>query len=385
MKPYINQHVLTEYAEAFAQKTCDSFFASKESISGKEILSFTDIPQVNYFILFRLFTSWQQEAAQLQSPYFDYSQPDVQAALEQLMNTLSQHISVQRKDFQPLVHYATESTLRLLITPQQQLTQMLKAIDFQPLTAQRLKEHSRYLRINKAVWEKLITRMEQDGKTTVDFSEAVTRLEDILEPSEETKSLLEEVETHLPLFLVKVPLRLSDLQTSSTPELNSEKPMVTEPAVATPVAPVQEITSADVKIDIEQFAKAANKPLVTVLSIKKEETMLNSLNEKINREQTTLNDTLKKEENSLLNKAQNQRITSLKDALNLNQKYYFINALFDGNNVAFAQAMHELDHCPDIATATQLLNTKYSTSLGWDTESEEYQAFVDVLERKFTT
>ncbi len=388
MTPYINKQVVTEYAEAFAKKTCETFFASKEFISGKEILSFSDIPQVNYFILFKLFTSWQQEASQLQSPYFDYSQPEAKSALEQLMNTLSQHISVKQADFQPLVSYATESTLRLLITPKEQLTDFLKTIDFQPLTLQRLQEHSRYLRVNKSIWEKLLACMEQNGETVIDFSEAVARLEEILAPKTDSSGnenlLLDEVETYLPLFLVKVPLHLADLRTPSSPTTSLPPPKEPILEAVQPTPSLSEIIP-EAKIDIEQFAKAANKPLVTVLSIKKEETFLDTINEKLNREQTTLNQVLKKEEDNLMDKVQNQRIVSLKDALNLNQKYYFINSLFDGDNVAFAQAMHEFDQCPNLQTITQLLETKYSHALGWNTQSEEYQAFIDVLERKFTS
>ncbi len=440
----INTTALHQYAQAFSQHTCDSFFAQQETISGKDIVSFTDIPQVNYLILFKLFNSWQQEAGRLQSPYFDYSPDEVKTALEQLMNTLSRHIQVNREAFEPLVANATVATLQLILTPGDQLVSIVKDIDFQPLTLQRLQEQTRYIRLNRSVWEGLLAQLQADGTgstNTISLDKALGVLEEVLASS---TSILENPETLLSQFSAYVPLQLSDLEkpaeevaeepntaveteerevasrsffdslpddTLSTAKENTiSEPVITETAAQVtpktdalptesvtekkakpthspelppvPMTVIPEIKAEDVKVDIEQFAKAANKPLVTVLSVKKKSEEI-TLNDTLNRDQTTLNEKLRKEDSTFIEKAQNQPITSIKDALNLNQKYYFINSLFGGDNIAFAQAIHELEQTTDLTSAMRLLEVKYAHSLAWDMEGEEYKGFLDVIERKF--
>jgi hypothetical protein len=440
MQP-INQTALQRYVQAFADHTCDTFFAEKDTISGQEIVSFTTIPQVNYLILFRLFNSWQQESGRLQSPYFDYSQEDVKAALTNLMNTLSQYIQVRRDAFEGLVAHAASDTLRLLLTPREQLILLLKDIDFQPLTIQRLQEHTRYLRVNRSVWEALLAQLQSNGvdeAEVVPLDKAIAVLDDVLASS---TAVPEDTEAYLEQFSAYVPVERSELEKPEEPvkeqkpepdkskapksffdSLPDEAPVAAkEPVLASkPVTPpsetvalqtestatkpvtetvkpstspempplavsvIPEIKVEDVKVDIEQFAKAANKPLVTVLSVKKKSEEV-TLNDTLNRDQTTLNDALRKEDSTFIEKAQNKPITSIKDALNLNQKYYFINSLFGGDNIAFAQAIYELEQATDLTSAMRLLEVKYAHSLSWDLQSEEYKEFVDVIERKFAS
>ncbi|MDJ1480567.1 hypothetical protein QNI16_08730 [Cytophagaceae bacterium YF14B1] len=437
----INPAALNRYANAYAKHTCDTFFSQQDSVSGKDMVSFTDIPQVNYLILFKLFTNWKQEAGRLQSPYFDYSQDEVKSALENLMNTLSRFIMVKQEAFEPLVADAVSATIELLLSPRNQFVSILKYIDFEPLTIQRLQDHTRYIRINRTVWESLIAQLQSTGLESSDvlsLDKAIAVLEDILTSEEIT---LDDPEEYIAQFSALVPLEVSELEkieeekkpepekTVSTsgsffdtlgddlPVSSQEKvvkplpkiqpkteplpvenkstetkpienqPIESKPIITPELPPValnviHEVKAEDVKVDIEEFAKAANKPLVSVLSVKKkmEET---TLNDTLNKDLTTLNEKLRKEDSTFIEKAQNQPITSIKDALNLNQKYYFINSLFGGDNIAFAQAIYELEQTKDMDTAMKLLQVKYAHSLGWDLQSEEYIAFIDVIERKF--
>ena len=424
----MNTTALKTYAQAFASRACDrffgeNFFSQKEYIYGREILSFSPVEQVNYFVLFQLFSQWQKEAARLQSPYFDYAQPEVKAAMEQFMNTLSRHMKVRRGDFEPVVASATEAALRLLINPREQVKELLKTLDSQPLTNARLQEHSRYVRMNKPLWEALLTKIDQIGKNPVDFPTAVVLLNEVLAGGNNAQhSILEKPETHLPQFSTIMPLQLSDLQedgpSAAQPENATEaaqpvpieeipaeenakwqSPAPTEPPQTIEKPPLKEThviepplppaaLAPETKAEIEHFVKSAIRPVAPLAAVlaeknKPEETVFGSLQEKMNREHTTLNQVLGSEKDgSLSEKVQNQRIGSIKEALNLNQKYYFINGLFNGDNVAFAQAIHELEQCATLPAATQLLQNKYAPVFDWDTASEEYGAFVDVIGRK---
>lgn len=427
----MNASYLKKYAQAFASRTCDrffgeNFFSQKEYIHGKEILSFSPIEQVNYFVLFELFSRWQKEAARLESPYFDYAQPEVKTAMEQFMNTLSRHMRVRREDFEPVVAAAAEATLRLLLAPHQAFKNFLKAIDSQPLTGSRLKDHGRYVRTNKPVWDALLAKIELTGKNPVDFPTALVLLNEILDQENASQnSILEKPETRLPQFSAIEPLNLSELEAAETPaapiapqkatpktvelqaahqqtthaqpsepvKIAREEPVVgeqqlVEPHWIEPPLPPAALTP-EAKMDMEHFVKSAIKPVVPLATAlaektKAEETVFNSLQEKLNREHTTLNQRLGGDKDgSFLEKAQSQRIGSIKEGLNLNQKYYFINGLFGGDNVAFAQAIYELEQCDTLPAAMQLLENKYAPVFDWDTKSEEYEALAEVIRRKF--
>jgi hypothetical protein len=122
----LKELALESYSKAYARKAVADFFSAHELMQGKQILTFTEISQVNMFVLQHLFTTWQEETAKLQSPYFDYQAYEVKEALGQFMNTVSKHIAIRREHFEPLVIYAVKSTLVLLLAPQEFFTQLIK-------------------------------------------------------------------------------------------------------------------------------------------------------------------------------------------------------------------------------------------------------------------
>ena len=113
----VNQSVLMQYSRSFAQKLTDYFFIDHQVIEGEEILKFCDIKQVNLLVIKLLFEKWQEETQKLRNPYFDYSRQDVQKALNNFMNILSQHISIRKDDFYVLVYEATKDALILALDP----------------------------------------------------------------------------------------------------------------------------------------------------------------------------------------------------------------------------------------------------------------------------
>ncbi|MFM8834990.1 MAG: hypothetical protein ACKOEV_15425, partial [Cytophagales bacterium] len=65
MDEKISQKEIEQYGQAFSITLTDSFFTKKEKIIGSEILTFTDIRQVNLFIVRELQYNWKQEAFKL--------------------------------------------------------------------------------------------------------------------------------------------------------------------------------------------------------------------------------------------------------------------------------------------------------------------------------
>jgi hypothetical protein len=117
MDEKISTKAINEYSQAYAAKLADQFFAKKQQISGVEILSLCDVKQVNLFVIQELMNIWTHETEKIKSPFFDYETSEVKAALIQFQNVLSNHISVGRTAFQPLLQSSIAKAIQVIIAP----------------------------------------------------------------------------------------------------------------------------------------------------------------------------------------------------------------------------------------------------------------------------
>lgn len=76
-------------------------------------------------------------------------------------------------------------------------------------------------------------------------------------------------------------------------------------------------------------------------------------------------------------------IESIGKSISLNQKFRFINQLFNGNPTAYAQAIQELDTMSNYGEALDLISYRYASQYLWDMSSDEVSELVDVLKRRF--
>src|SRR5690349_3837995 len=103
MDEKISLEAIARYSEAYSDKLMHGFFSSRDKITGSEILALSNIQQVNLFVIRELFKAWKEETRKQKSAYFDYDSPDVKEALTTFMSVLSNHISINRNDFSPLL------------------------------------------------------------------------------------------------------------------------------------------------------------------------------------------------------------------------------------------------------------------------------------------
>lgn len=369
----LKELALENYSKAYARKVVADFFSAHELMQGKQILTFTEISQVNMFVLQHLFTTWQEETAKLQSPYFDYQAYEVKEALQQFMNTVSKHIAIRREHLEPLVNYAVKSALVLLLAPQEFFAQLIRKEGF-TINISQLQEVAKYIQINKSLLTSFLTRLTSVTDQELPVNQALRVLEEVCQ---ERRDEIESPDQYLDIFSRKIPVYKEDLLE------------IPAPVEQKPVAPVVN----NFGVDIEQFVKAVNNSPVTTpappipaepVKPASDQVKAASLHEKFMREQVTLNDRLKQEPKpTLLDKVQKTRIQDIKSAISLNQRFLFINALFKGDGTAFNQALQEIDQCQDYQTASSLLKEKYAAKYGWDMKSEEVDSFIEVVERKF--
>jgi hypothetical protein len=71
----------------------------------------------------------------------------------------------------------------------------------------------------------------------------------------------------------------------------------------------------------------------------------------------------------------------IKDSLTINQKFMFTKMLFSGDFEIFTEAIERLDSLDSLNQVTNYINDNYPH---WDRDSEEFEEFIAVVQRKFT-
>jgi hypothetical protein len=313
-----------DYSEDFASKAAAAFFSKKGRITGPEILKLCTIHQVNLFVVRELLAAWQHEGQKLQSPYFDYSAKEVRDELARMQSILSNHISIDRENFQPLLKKAVSQTLFLIIDPYDYYSDVLDRKGSKHVRTSDLKSDIKYLRINRPPLEKLVQRLEERKLDLIAGKEAFAMLDQILE---EVNFNPEDVESYIEEFSKVVPLKYEQLYEPRT-VASVPKAVTAAPAPAAPARPAKATAGAEARTLADSF----------------------------------------------------QRISSIKDSLTINQKFMFTKILFKGDFENFSGAVEKVDRFTSLAQALKYLDDSYPD---WDKESEEYEEFIELVNKRF--
>jgi hypothetical protein len=336
MDEKISLESISRYSEEYSEKTLQVFFSSKDKISGSEILSLSNIQQVNLFVVSELFKTWKEETIKLKSPYFDYENPEVKEAFEVLMQRLSNHILIDKQHFTPLFKKAVTQTLLAVFDPYDFFSLVISGKENR-LEVSNFKEEIKYLKINKAPLDRLLQRLVDKGVTEISGNEGFAILDQILE---EVNFNPEDVDIYLEKFSAVVPLDVSKFYVKKS-------------------EPGPEVRSAPNGAD-----RSADKVVVEEKEIKN----------------NTLYDSLSKGARPSL--ADNfQKIGKIKDSLTINQKFMFTKVLFHGDFELFSKAVDHLDRQDNMKGALRYIEQEHSST--WDKESEEFHEFMELVEKRF--
>ncbi len=370
MTSKLDLKAISTYSNHFSEKICDQFFAQKEKISGAEILNISAIEQVNVFSIRGLYENWRNTAQAFKSPFFDFENEKVKAALADFMNIVSQNIAVKKADFLPILTKATAETLTLALSPNEYYEGVLRDLPDFKCTKENANQIKKYIRINLPLIEKftknfdendsiftnhalsvmevLTNEVELDDTNSIlaQFSEIIpcekgqfykNKTDDTIEPKAETSSFFDEI--------------VQKQNTNTTPETIVEKT----------VAKIVEIPDA--------------KPIGKI-----EPTTLNEIYQS---DLQTLNDHHSQSETkNLADLHQNAPVQNLSGSISLNQKFVFINKLFNGDSAAFNETLQILENCASTDEAINLLKYKYAPKYNWNLNSDEADELIDILRRK---
>lgn len=334
MESKLNLNAVKEYSVAFAKDVADQAFANRDKVRGQEILALTPVKQINLFIINDLLNKWQGETQKVRSPYFDFEAPEVKEALQEFMNTLSQHIAVSRDHLLPLIELATQNTLLLLLDPQYFYYQVLSNVQY-GLTQENIKELFKYIKINRTFTELLLQHLEREKKDEIHASYALWLLN---EKSEQVEQRQEDVNTYLNQF-------------------SQVKP-------------------------VEKYTFSQHQPSSALSSVRV--SSLESKSEKLDEGPKTLNDYLNKTAGTTLADIhQKRKIGSLRNYISVNQRFMFIRELFGNNHEEYNLVLNELEQHNTYVEAFNYLRNEYATKHRWRMDSEEVVEFLEIISKRY--
>lgn len=332
MRYKLKHEAVSEISELIGQDIVDHTFESFDKIDGERLIALTNSRQVNSFIIRSLFNQWRGEVERLESPYFDFNHERVKEALKAFMNVLSNHISIDKAHLTPLLVKAVEDAILISFEPKGYLESILDRID----KPQDFRLQFKYIKTNRDLFKTLIDRIGD-----FDTKASILASYDSLDTSE-----LEDADASEFLQKLNAESRIDQLfETVEEP-----KP---EPVVE---APIEEVSSPI----LEE---------VTAEPIEPEEPV--TINDKFDPQSKGM---------TLAEKLQRKMNQSIEASLTLNEKFMFQNNLFGGDNAKMKEAFASVDQATDLNDALNRANT-FNT--GWDMDSEEVEAFMGVLERRF--
>lgn len=445
MQKKLNHSFFDQYSGSFADNVIDKFFEENDVITGKEIISLTPSKQVNFFVLKTLFNEWQDEMKKLESPFFNFKDAEVRKALKTFMNTVSQKIEIEEENFRPLLESAVKETLHLLANPADFLEQSF-ADRKSDLSEKSVKNFLKYIKVFKADIEQFLESNigqspEEIGANSSAFFDSLDveqiagfelsilneiepiTIDDLFEgkvaepelesPDEEELDLLvddfddePEVEAEENEDFSESEQEALDEENTSDEEAEAFDPESEDEVEDAPMSEEQETESVETdpteeelepeaegepvledeeedSLESEESPEEEKTPEAAVEDFEEDEEV--SLNQKLADETTkTINEKFEREESvTLADHHQQAKVTSIMEAISVNNRYMFINDLFEGDKDEFADAIDRIEECESFDEAVEILVQEYARNYEWDMNSDEVKELLKVVFRKF--
>lgn len=90
------------------------------------------------------------------------------------------------------------------------------------------------------------------------------------------------------------------------------------------------------------------------------------------------------QDNSIADKLLKNPVSDLKKSIGINEKFAFINELFDGDLNSYNEAIDNLNNSNSYENAIAFLKTELSSKYDWNGESEAFQKLKNLVERRFS-
>lgn len=410
MQRKINEAFLQDYCNQFCDEVSERFFASKEVINGKDILTLCPSKQVNFFILKALFTSWQEEMKRLESPYFNFKDVEVRNAMVSFMNVLSQKIEIRQADFNPLLVSAVYETIHILSNPAAYTTSEFSQRGLDQVSEKMLKTYLKYIKVYREEFEEALSGIENIS---------LDDLSDLLRDHFEEVDPEEELRNHLDILAEVVPISIADLFEKEADE--EEPPFL--PDLEEPFEEEEPIFDAEVEDEPKTYDsevaddsddrfienQTEESEATQALAYREESDFEDTLEEDFDADDTeetkteeekdadaeieedqpvesddmeALNDRFEKPHQLPVAEKQT-KIASIMDAIIPSNRYLFVKSLFDGDQDAFTETIEQIESCDSFDEAVEMIVHEHAKLRNWDMNSDEVKELLKVVFRRF--
>lgn len=387
-----------QYGRRLASRLCQQYFGPQPdaTLDGPALLQLTPVRQLNLLVVRQLLGRWQYEAQQLRSPYFNFEAEAVRTALAQFMNVLSRHIRLDRAALEPLLAQAAADTLLLAADPALAFERLLlpaaSADAEEAVPVAELRDALRYLDQDKEYYQRFVDGLPTtNAPLSRDF--LVQRF--ALYQAKQAKSV-EAMPRLVAAFSALLPLTEADLwddgpasptPTPASTPTPSPAPVVPAPAPAAPEpAPVAPPAAAT---PTPAAPVPAPKEVPEPTPTPTEPTPALPLYEKLKATQPAaapLASTLRHSAQGAaapLAERGVPKVGSLREAISINQRFSFINELFNGENMEYHSAIQHLDSLPTADAALAYVRQDLANSHDWSRKEEHVGKLLKLIERKF--
>ncbi len=335
------------YGQRLAAHLSQRYFETQPTarLDGPALLTFTPVRQVNLLVLRQLLSRWQQQAKALRSPYFDFEAPPVQAAHNQLLNVLSRHIALGREALEPLLAQAVTDTLRLAADPAAAFAALLLADenDDNAVALAQLRELPRYLDQARPFFEGFLADL----------------------PDEQA------------LDRIALTRRFGQYRAAN------QRRLPTVAQVVAALSPLLPLTEADLWDDGPAAAKTSPaldpeaQPTAAVLPTAAPAA------HSLAPQPEALEPLLPQATPVLPAPPAAPPVNALREAISINQRFSFINELFEGENMEYHAFVQQLDGQPSADAALALVRQQQAARPEWTRKEEHVAKLLKLLERRF--
>jgi len=168
-----------------------------------------------------------------------------------------------------------------------------------------------------------------------------------------------------------------------------DNPVTEDPEIfaAQPIQEIKEESKTEIKnevIEEPKIEKIITKSPKTTVDLFSSANTPSIIADKFKGESKSMNEKLasNKEDNSLASKIKQQHISDLKSAIGINEKFIFINELFDGSIQEFNTALSKLNSLAAYEEAVLFLNI-LADQYHWKTDSDSVKKIEELVQRRF--
>jgi hypothetical protein len=129
---------------------------------------------------------------------------------------------------------------------------------------------------------------------------------------------------------------------------------------------------------VEPVAELKNEPF-DILDVKVAEPKVLTIADKLSQQVVSINDTLAKNEDNLSATIANKKISDIKQAISIGDRFRFQRELFKSNGEDMNKTLSYLNQLATFDEAMSFLQSKY----GWAEDNDAVADFIQILKRKF--